>query len=507
MTWKVTERAFSSHPDQGSKTMGSQLMFWLLGAALMLPWTKALICNKGHLIYDNDRSAFPISWTTSQNETCQPGEGCQETLIILESGNRVCAVFSIGCTRAQAHESIVSQHRGPPGVTIASFTKVCYSELCNDLHTTLPLWTMEPTDAPAEGGLRCPVCVSSYTCPSDAPLVTCPLGTAHCYSGTIQLFGGGISLPLRVQGCVPHDGCQLLNGTKMIGPISLTESCESEGSQDTRALVCFKGHLIEVRDKSDFPISWNGNIRETCEPGEGCQDTLILLESGDRVATVISKGCQRGRTQEPISTWHGRPPGVTITSYTHVCHSDLCNNLSSSIPLWHSQPPTGNLGQGEGGREGRRKWVRGTKKEGQDGSRSSPDPLPPQAAAPSPDGLQCPACVALGSSCSNTSLSLCPSGTSHCYKGQFQLSGGRFTVDFGVQGCAPKAVTGCHLLGNTKAFGPIAVNEVCQEDSQDQSSSKRVTAKPHNRVSATTAQAWGMAAGLLLALWGCLPSL
>ncbi|XP_036599580.1 CD177 antigen-like [Trichosurus vulpecula] len=413
--------------------------------------SKALVCKKGYLIHDDDRSAFPVSWTIHLNETCQPGEGCQETLILLESGqqlvdlclqrpgtqdqpvpasfyqkflppagNRVGAVISHGCTGGQAHEAKDIQHRAGPGVTIASLTKVCHSDLCNDLETSVPLWTPEPTDAPAQGGLRCPVCVSPYSCPSDAPLVTCPSGTTHCYSGTIQLSGGGLSHPLRVQGCVPHNGCQLLNGTTAIGTISLTESCESEGSQDTRTLVCFKGHLVAIKDKSDFPLSFTASYRETCEPGEACQDTLILLESGDRVAIAFSKGCQRGRTREPLNTWHRRPPGVTISSYTHVCHSDLCNNLSSTFPLWRSRPPT---------------------------------------AAPSSSGLQCPTCVALGSSCSSTALSLCPEGTSQCYQGLLQLSGGGITRNFSIQGCAPEAVTGCRLLGNTQAFGPIAVTE------------------------------------------------
>nr|XP_020859564.1 CD177 antigen-like [Phascolarctos cinereus] len=438
--------------------MGPQL-FWLLGAALALPCTEALVCKKGYLIHDDDRSAFPISWNVRITETCEAGEGCQETLIILESGNRVGAVISHGCTRAQAHEAKDIQHRAPPGVTIASFTKVCHSDLCNDLDNTLPLWTPEPTDAPAQGALQCPLCVSPFSCPSDAPLVPCPSGTTHCYSGTIQLSGGGLSHPLRVQGCVPHGGCQLLNGTETIGPISLTESCESEGSQDTRAQVCFTGHLSEIRDKSDLPISWTATYKETCKPGEGCQDTLILLESGDKVAIVLRKGCQRGRTQEPLHTWHRRPPGVTIISYTHVCHSDLCNNLSSSFPLWRSRPPT---------------------------------------AAPAPDGFQCPTCVALGSSCLNPKLSVCPEGTSQCYQGVFRLSGGGIVTDLSIQGCATEAVTGCSLLGKTQAFGPIAVNETCRgKKFEDQSSP--------NRVSATTVQVWGMRVGLLLALWGCLP--
>ncbi|XP_044524454.1 CD177 antigen-like [Gracilinanus agilis] len=377
--------------------------------------TQALVCKKGFLTHAADAEAFPISWTVRLNETCEPGEGCQETLILVRSGNEIAAVISHGCTRAPAHEGRDVQHRAPPGVAIASYTKVCHSDLCNDLDTS------------------CPVCSAFYSCPSNAPLVTCPLGTTHCYSGTIRLSGGGLSHPLRVQGCVPHDGCQLLNGTKAIGPIALTERCESEGSQvnkrvfsvysvpGTRALTCFKGHFFDINDRSDLPFSWTARVNVTCQIGEGCQDTLILIQSGDKVTTALTKGCKRSRSQEPLKTQHQGPPGITITSYTHVCHSDLCNNLGSNIPLWDNSALED---------------------------------------VPGPGDLRCPVCIS-GQPCpSSTPLVTCPSGTSHCYSGTFQLLGGGLAHTLNVQGCV--SWDGCQVPGGAEVIGSVLLKETCK---------------------------------------------
>ncbi|XP_074048807.1 CD177 antigen [Macrotis lagotis] len=440
--------------------MGPLMLFWLLGAVLVLPWTKGLVCNMGFLIYPDDRSAFPITWTVSLNETCQPGEGCQDTLIILESGSREMAVLSKGCTRAPAQEEKDIQHRGPPGITIASFTKVCHSDLCNDLRTSFPLWSLESQDAPAPGGLQCPVCVSLNSCPSDAPLITCPLGTAHCYNGMVQLSGGGLSHHLRVQGCVPYGGCQLLNGTKEIGPISLTESCENDRDQSTRTLTCYKGVRTFLGEKiGEQPQDLTTEHTITCEIGELCQETLLFTKSGTTGFIMSSKGCiGSGRTSSgPTRVGY---PGVTIVSYTRVCSFSLCNDVKSTASILKLSGPV----------------------------------------APSLGDLQCPMCMALGSYCSRAYLSSCPVGTSRCYNGRFRLNGGGFSGDLAIQGCAPKVGRGCDLLENTRIFGPIAVTEICQD----------LTIKGQNspnRVSATTVQVWGMGTGLLLALLGGLPQL
>ncbi|XP_072471626.1 CD177 antigen-like [Notamacropus eugenii] len=159
----------------------------------------------------------------------------------------------------------------------------------------------------------------------------------------------------------------------------------------------------------------------TCGVREVCQETVLFTESGPRGMIVSSKGCTAAGITSSGPTKIASP-GVTIISYTKVCSSDLCNGISSTDSLLSPAPP----------------------------------------AAPSPDGLQCPTCLQVFGSCSSAAYSLCPEGTSRCYQGILKLSGGGITTNLGIQGCAPKAVIGCHLLGKIQAFGPIGVTEICR---------------------------------------------
>ncbi|XP_012402173.1 CD177 antigen [Sarcophilus harrisii] len=436
--------------------MRPQVLFWLLGGALMLSSTTALVCLKGYLIHIADRSEFPIAWTVKLNETCQAGEKCQETLILVESGDQITAITSQGCTSAQAHESKDVQHRAPPGVTIASFTKVCQSDLCNNLDNTVPLWTMEPTYPPAPGGLQCPACMSLRSCPGRTYMVTCPAGTARCYQGNIRLVGGDLSHSLQVRGCVPQEaaqeGCQLLNGTRTIGPIALKESCQASG-----ALTCYQSVFLYFgQNLREEPQNLETDSDVTCEAGEVCHETVLLIESGPNGIMLGSKGCIRPDSASSRSTKIG-PPGITITSYTRLCNSNMCNNISSTASILKPSPP----------------------------------------AEPAPGHLLCPTCVTLGSFCFTDPLFTCPKGTSRCYYGRLQLNGGGISSGLTIRGCAPPNPRDCKLLGETQAFGPINVSEFCGEPSGNQLF--------FNRVSATTAPAWGVGVGFLLVLWGDLP--
>ncbi|XP_051847380.1 CD177 antigen [Antechinus flavipes] len=441
-----------SRRDRGSKTMRPQLLFWLLGGALVLSPTMALVCLKGYLIHVADRSKFPITWSVNLNETCQTGERCQETLILLESGNQIAVIISHGCTSAQAHEAKDIQHRAPPGVTIASLTKVCHSDLCNDLDSTVPLWTIEPTNPPAPGGLQCPACMSLHSCGPEAPLVTCPAGAAHCYSGSIRLLGGQLSHSLQVQGCVPHDDCQLLNGTRTIGPIALRERCQASG-----ALTCYQGLFLYFgQNLREQPQNLVAESEVICEVGEVCQETVLFIESGPNGIILGSKGCI---SPESVSSSPNKigPPGIIIASHTRLCDSNLCNNISSTASVVKPDPPADSA----------------------------------------PGHLLCETCVTLGSYCFTGPPFTCPKGTSRCYEGTLLLSGGGFSSDLTIRGCAPPNPRDCKLLGEIQAFGPMNVSEDCRKPSWDQFY--------FNRVSATAAPAWAVGAGFLLVLWRDLP--
>uniref|UniRef100_A0A8C9PLK7 CD177 n=1 Tax=Spermophilus dauricus TaxID=99837 RepID=A0A8C9PLK7_SPEDA len=111
-----------------------------------------------------------------------------------------------------------------------------------------------------------------------------------------------------------------------------------------QALECKWGAIEALRNVSELPLQWTTGW-ESCAQGQGCQETVILMVNGPLVNVVLTKGCTEHRTG----------PGLSVISYTHVCrHRDLCNDLSSSVPLWslHSEKGVGGV-RSSGGGEGR----------------------------------------------------------------------------------------------------------------------------------------------------------
>ncbi|KAI2591425.1 CD177 molecule [Homo sapiens] len=106
-----------------------------------------------------------------------------------------------------------------------------------------------------------------------------------------------------------------------------------------QALLCQFGTVQHVWKVSDLPRQWTPK-NTSCDSGLGCQDTLMLIESGPQVSLVLSKGCTEAKDQEPRVTEHRMGPGLSLISYTFVCRQeDFCNNLVNSLPLWAPQPP------------------------------------------------------------------------------------------------------------------------------------------------------------------------
>ncbi|XP_036088588.1 CD177 antigen-like [Rousettus aegyptiacus] len=209
-------------------TMSPALLPALLGIAFVLPRMQALICQSGTLESVVDASQLPLQWTASE-AACEDGWGCLDTTIFIENGPHVYLLLIKGCTNKEDQEVQVTQHRAGPGLSIISYTKVYHREdRCNDLSTSLPFWDPRPTPVP--GSVRCPVCLSKEGCDSEQKL-TCPAGHMHCYKGVLQFRGVGINTKLRVQGCKTEVACNLLNQTKEIGPLSLSENCD-DGESD-----------------------------------------------------------------------------------------------------------------------------------------------------------------------------------------------------------------------------------------------------------------------------------
>ncbi|XP_010850837.1 PREDICTED: CD177 antigen isoform X1 [Bison bison bison] len=432
--------------------MSPALLLALLGITLALPGARALNCYSGVAETIKNVSEQPFRWTTSQ-VNCGEGLGCQEMVLITQNDPLLYLVLIKGCTQAANQEARVTDHRAGPGLSIVSYTRVCRENLCNDLSTSLPLWTpLRPT---VPGSVRCPVCLSREGCLS-APEMTCPAKSSHCYNGVLQLTagdppGGSSTSILKVQGCVSQAGCNLLNGTQEVGPISLWETCIPKG-----ALTCYRGIMLQMSPNlSQDPVDWSTTTEQQCNPGEVCQETLLLIDVGPRSILLGSKGCSQVNIQGDFM--HSRPPGVLVASYARVCSSDYCNSAASSSVLVNALP---------------------------------------RPAPPAPGHLQCPVCLALGS-CSQSSNVMCPKGTSHCYKGQIFFRGGGLTAPVDIQGCV--AHPSSTLLGRRWSIGVFTVTETREGGTE--------VDEPLISSGAAPGPSLAWAVGLALALWCGAPSL
>ncbi|XP_012589125.1 PREDICTED: CD177 antigen isoform X4 [Condylura cristata] len=208
--------------------MNPSLLLALLGGTPMLPGVLALICQKHFLeTVRNSSEELLVEWQSLPTVCGDNSQNwrCQETLLLIDNGLQENLVLTKGCTLAPDQEARITQHRAGPGLSIYSYTRVCDKDLCNDLSNALPLWDRPASTAP--GPVRCPFCLSTEGCLTAAGL-PCPAGHDHCYDGVLQMNGDDISTNLRVQGCMPQEGCNLLNGTQEIGPINVTENCDTK---------------------------------------------------------------------------------------------------------------------------------------------------------------------------------------------------------------------------------------------------------------------------------------
>ncbi|XP_043454657.1 CD177 antigen isoform X1 [Prionailurus bengalensis] len=410
---------------------------------------QALTCQWATREFLINVSEMPFRWK-ADHEVCANGWGCQDTLILIDNGLQVNIVLTKGCTPVGNQDARITEHRAGPGLAILSYTHVCrHEDNCNSLSTTLPLWALPSTAGP--GSLRCPVCLSKQDCES-VTKVTCPAGSTHCYRGSIQLRGGGVFTVLRVQGCMSQDGCNVLNGTREIGSIVVSEDCSPNAF-----LTCEWGSELHTgRNLSRMPMRWT-TTRKICDPGEVCEETLLLVEAGQSSVIVGSKGCTKGRPQDaPTVSIHSGPPGVLVASYAHFCSSNGCNRARSTSVLLNSLP---------------------------------------RPAAPTPGDLQCPICVQGSAPCpENPENVTCPNGTTHCYGGYIRLYGGGIASKIHIQGCVTEASSS--LLNHTQKIGIFSVAENSEEPLEPFLQDGAVP---------TRLLAWVVGLGLSLALWCGMP--
>ncbi|XP_037585090.1 testis-expressed protein 101 isoform X3 [Cebus imitator] len=97
--------------------------------------------------------------------------------------------------------------------------------------------------------------------------------------------------------------------------------------------------------------------------------------------------------------------------------------------------------------------------------------------------LHCPTCVALGTCFSAPSLP-CPNGTTRCYQGKLEITGGGIESSVEVRGCT--AMIDCRLMSGILAVGPMFVREVCPRQLLTQSR------KTENGATCLPIPVWGL---------------
>ncbi|XP_076987750.1 testis-expressed protein 101 [Tamandua tetradactyla] len=186
-----------------------------------------------------------------------------------------------------------------------------------------------------------------------------------------------------------------------------------------QSLFCNKGKATFIEGDPGSSFNWTTEKIDTCDKGTFCQETVLLIEAGVEMAVLATKGCSVAEMETITLVQHTPPPGLVAVSYSNFCEESLCNDKDSLPLFWKSA----------------------------------------ETSAPSvPPTLHCPTCVALGTCFSAPSLP-CPNGTTHCYQGKLQVTGGGIDSTVEVRGCT--TVAGCRLMSGILAMGPMEVKETC----------------------------------------------
>ncbi|KAF6288531.1 LY6/PLAUR domain containing 4 [Rhinolophus ferrumequinum] len=201
----------------------------LLGAISTLPWAGALLC------YEATSSRFRAvtlrnwKWLLMRSMVCKQSEGCEETLVLIETGEgtRRGVVGFKGCSPAPSYPQRVSYLVSPPGLSIASYSRVCRTYLCNNLTNLDPFVKLkENTPKPtAFSSHSCPTCVGEHSedcLPNFVTTDSCPSDASKCYSSTLKFQAGHLNTTFLLMGCA-RDDYRMLAHVHHIGNIRVTE--------------------------------------------------------------------------------------------------------------------------------------------------------------------------------------------------------------------------------------------------------------------------------------------
>ncbi|XP_054435479.1 ly6/PLAUR domain-containing protein 4 [Pteronotus mesoamericanus] len=198
----------------------------LLGAISTLPWAGTLLC------YEATSSLFRAvtfrnwKWLLMRSMVCKLNEGCEETLVLIETRTRRGVVGFKGCSPAPSYPQRVSYLVSPPGLSIASYSHVCRKYLCNNLTNLDPFMRLRKTPKPtAFSSLSCPTCVGEHSkdcLPNFVTTDSCPQNAPKCYSSTLKFQAGFLNTTFLLMGCA-REQHKILADFHRIGTIRVTE--------------------------------------------------------------------------------------------------------------------------------------------------------------------------------------------------------------------------------------------------------------------------------------------
>ncbi|XP_004060857.1 ly6/PLAUR domain-containing protein 4 isoform X2 [Gorilla gorilla gorilla] len=202
-------------------------LFCLLGAISTLPRAGALLCYEATASRFRAVAFHNWKWLLIRNMVCKLQEGCEETLVFIETGTAKGVVGFKGCSSSSSYPAQISYLVSPPGVSIASYSRVCRSYLCNNL-TNLEPFVKLKASAPksiTSASHSCPTCVGEHMkdcLPNFVTTNSCPLAASTCYSSTLKFQAGFLNTTFLLMGCAREHN-QLLADFHHIGSIKVTE--------------------------------------------------------------------------------------------------------------------------------------------------------------------------------------------------------------------------------------------------------------------------------------------
>uniref|UniRef100_A0A673UEK5 LY6/PLAUR domain containing 4 n=1 Tax=Suricata suricatta TaxID=37032 RepID=A0A673UEK5_SURSU len=183
----------------GPQHLSHVQLLCLLGAICALPWAGALLCYEATSSLFRAVSLHNWKWLLMRSMVCKLSEGCEETLVFIETGegSRRGVVGFKGCSPAPSYPPQVSYLVSPPGLSIASYSRVC----------------------------SCPTCVGEHSkdcLPYFVTTDSCPYDASQCYSSTLKFQAGLLNTTFLLMGCA-RGHQKLLADFHHIGNIRVTE--------------------------------------------------------------------------------------------------------------------------------------------------------------------------------------------------------------------------------------------------------------------------------------------